>query len=62
LKLNIEEKIETMKKCLKLDITGQINVESSNNEGSKEQIETLFARIDDIIEKCTSLRQTRNII
>ena len=28
-----------------------MNVESSNNEGTKEQIETLFARIDDINEK-----------
>jgi chromosome segregation ATPase len=54
LKLSIEEKIENMEKSLKLDIagiTGQMNNESSNNEGTKEQIETLFARIDDINEK-----------
>ena len=54
LKLNIEEKIKTMESNLKQEIrgiTGQINAESSNNMGTKEQIETLFARIDDINEK-----------
>ena len=54
LKLNIEDKIETMESNLKQEIrgiTGQMNAESSNNMGTKEQIETLFARIDDINEK-----------
>ena len=54
LRLNIEEKIENMENCLRQeisDITGQMNVESSNNEGTKDQIQTLFARIDDINEK-----------
>ena len=54
LRLNIEEKIENMEICLRReisDITGQMNVESSNNEGTKDQIQTLFARIDDINEK-----------
>ena len=53
-KLNIEGKIENMEKSLKHDIrsiTGQIDNESSSNEGTKEQIQTLFARIDDINEK-----------
>ena len=54
LKSSIEEKIDNMEKSLKQEIagiTGQMNAESSNNEGTKGQIETLFARIDDINEK-----------
>ena len=54
LKLSIEEKIENMEVDLKKDIqgiTGQVNTESSNNEGTKQQIESLFAMVDDINEK-----------
>ena len=54
LKLSIEENIEKMEVDLRKDIqgiTGQVDAESSNNEGTKQQLESLFAMVDDINEK-----------